>query len=389
MRSLAAAAPVSGTVDQCNNTGSVGGDTITCAFTVTNDFAYNAATPDQPTGLATVVATINCTGSAICPTGSTTTSTSPVVVISQCNTAGLGGASTVTCTVTVTNNLSGYPIGAAIDSTVMQCQSPGGVNTLTCVATPAGNSRSGTAGPGGQRVTQCNGSGGAGGTMTCTVTAPPSQSTGLPTTINQCDGSGTTGASTVTCTATITNNFTGSIAGEEGPGDTGGGPTDTGGGPTDTGGGPTDTGGGPTDTGGGPTDTSTGTGPVGSGTPGASTTPTGASTPTAITPNTPNTRAPLETFISPRNASAVLGETVVHVTPNTESNETTTHVSRAPTTTRVSVPLTRQALPFTGLDVRILALAGILMLLLGAAMRRARRNKTPAAITGLDPLARR
>ena len=40
--------------------------------------------------------------------------------------------------------------------------------------------------------------GGEGGTLTCTVTAPTSQSTGLPTTIDQCNASGTTGASTVT-----------------------------------------------------------------------------------------------------------------------------------------------------------------------------------------------
>jgi hypothetical protein len=194
-------------IDQCNNTGTTGGDTITCAVTITNNFTYNAATPDLPTGSATIVTSFDCTGSAVCPTGGSTTSSSPITNITQCNSTGLGGASTVTCTATVTNNLTGYPTGAAIDSTVVQCQSPGGVDTLTCVATPAGNDRSGTAGPGGQSVTQCNSSGGAGGTLTCTVTAPPSQSTGLPTTINECVASGTTGASTVTCTATITNNF--------------------------------------------------------------------------------------------------------------------------------------------------------------------------------------
>jgi hypothetical protein len=185
-------------IDQCNNTGTTGGDTITCAVTITNNFTYNAATPDLPTGSATIVTSFDCTGSAVCPTGGSTTSSSPITNITQCNSTGLGGASTVTCTATVTNNLTGYPTGAAIDSTVVQCQSPGGVDTLTCVATPAGNDRSGTAGPGGQSVTQCNSSGGAGGTLTCTVTAPPSQSTGLPTTINECVASGTTGASTTT-----------------------------------------------------------------------------------------------------------------------------------------------------------------------------------------------
>jgi hypothetical protein len=194
-------------VSECNNTGTVGGDTIACTITVTNNFTYNPATPDDPTGSATIVTIISCTGSASCPTSGSTTSAVPVAGITQCNAAGLGGASTVTCTATVTNNLTGYPIGAAIDSTVTQCQNPGGVTTLTCVATPPGNDRAGTAGPGGQSVTQCDASGGAGGTMTCTVTAPPSQSTGLPTAISQCGASGPTGASTVTCTATITNNF--------------------------------------------------------------------------------------------------------------------------------------------------------------------------------------
>ncbi|MGI8921244.1 MAG: hypothetical protein ACR2HD_06160, partial [Solirubrobacteraceae bacterium] len=153
----------------------------------------------------------------------------------------------MTCTITVTNNLTGYPVGAAIDSTVMQCQSPSKVSTLTCVATPPGNNRTGTAGPGGQSVSQCNSSGGAGGTLTCTVTAPPSQTTGLPTTINQCDASGTTGASTVTCTATITNNFFNSISG----GTTGGGGGTTGGGGGTTGGGGGTTGGDGGTTGGG------------------------------------------------------------------------------------------------------------------------------------------
>ena len=65
----------------------------------------------------------------------------------QRSSSGLGGASTLTCTVTVTNNLTGYPIGAAIDSTVVQCQNPGAVGTLTCVATPAGTIASVALGP--------------------------------------------------------------------------------------------------------------------------------------------------------------------------------------------------------------------------------------------------
>jgi len=221
---LALASPVT-SVDQCNNVGSSGGDTITCTVTITNTFTYNAADPSNPTGLAEIVTVISCTGSALCPTGGTTTSTSPVTVVTQCNKAGLGGASTVTCTVTVVNNLTGYPLGAAVDSTVIQCKNPGTVTTLTCTATPAGNQRIGDGGPGGQSVTQCNQSGGQGGTMTCTVTAPTSQDTGLPIKIRQCEASGTLGASTVTCTATISNNFFASIPPLPGGGGGGGGTT--------------------------------------------------------------------------------------------------------------------------------------------------------------------
>ena len=223
-------------IDQCNDTGSVGGDTITCEVTITNNCTYNPATPSIPTCETTIVTEISCTGSAVCPTGGTTIQSEPVTVITQCNNAGIGGASTVTCTVTVTNNLLGFPIGAVIDSTVLQCQSPGGVSTLTCVATPPGNNRAGSAGPGGQSVTQCNNSGGPGGTMTCTVTAPTSQDTGMPITIDQCNASGPEGASTVTCTATITNNFIDSIPPDDDDGSGGGGGGGGGGGPD--GGGP-------------------------------------------------------------------------------------------------------------------------------------------------------
>jgi hypothetical protein len=204
---FAASAPVS----QCSDTGSTGGDTITCTVTITNDFTYNAADPSAPTPVgagATIVTQVNCTGSAVCPTGGTTTSTSPVTGITQCDNAGLGGASTITCTATVTNDLHGYPIGASITPTVSQCGAiPNGV-AKNCT----GSNQSGSGGPGGQSVNQCNGAGGAAGGVTCTATAPASQATGLPTTIDQCNGAGQNGASTITCTATITNNFIGSTS---------------------------------------------------------------------------------------------------------------------------------------------------------------------------------
>ncbi len=175
-------------ISECNNVGTVGGNTISCTVTVTNNFTYNPGTPADPTGLATITTLIACTTPLVCGTTGTTTSVDPVTGITQCDASGLGGASTVTCTVSVTNNLTGYPVGAAIVPTVSQCLNPLST-TLTCTATPAGNSQTGSGGPGGQSETQCNSSGGPGGTMTCTATAPPSQSTGLPTTIAQCNGS--------------------------------------------------------------------------------------------------------------------------------------------------------------------------------------------------------
>jgi len=330
-------APAADAIDQCNDVGSIGADTITCTITVTNNCTYNPATPDNPTCAATIETQISCTGSAACPPGGTTTQATPVTVITQCNNAGMGGASTVTCTVTVVNNLTGYPLGTIVQSSVQQCQNPGEVSTLTCVATPPGNDREGDVGPGGQSITQCNDSGGAGGTMTCTATAPPTQSTGLPTTINQCNASGPLGASTVTCTATITNNciecFEGSGPGDGGSGDGGpggGGPDGSGPG----GGGPD--GGGPGGGGSGPGDNPPGNGGGGPGTPTGDTPPTAGDTP-----------------------------------PSDEGGPPST--SGGPPGDHDNPPVTGGGnghLPFTGSDARLPVLAGALLILLGLGLSR-------------------
>jgi hypothetical protein len=152
---------------------------------------------------------------------------------------------------------------------------------------------------------QCNGSGGIGGTMTCTATAPPSQSTGLPTALTQCNGSGPSGpggAGTVECTATITNNFTNSIPALPGPG--GGGPG--GGGTGGTGGGSGGTGGGSSGSGGG------------------------------------------------TNGGGSGGDSGINVAG--ASSQSTQDLAG------------RQDLPFTGMDIRVPALAGLLMLVLGFAL---------------------
>lgn len=352
-----AAAIIGGTVDQCSHTGGSGGDTITCEVTITNNFTYAPATPDSPLGLATIVTTMNCTGSAVCGPGTTTTSTIPVTTITQCNDSGLGGASTITCTVTVTNNLDGFPIGSAMDSTIRQCQDPGTVSTLTCVATPPGNNRTGDAGPGGQGIFQCNRSGGAGGTMTCTATGPPSQSTGMPILIRQCVDSGKTGASTVTCTATITNNFTNSTAplpgGGGGGGPGGGGPG--GGGPG--GGGPSGGGGGPGPSGGGsrggdgPDDGTDSDGPDFDGPDGSG--PNG---------NGPNSGGP------------PVGGVPIGGVPGLRSNSPLFSPIR---NGDGSAEAGAKALPATGLDLRAPAMVAALMILLGVAMIVGSRRREP------------
>ncbi len=77
-------------ISECNNAGTVGGNTITCTITVTNNFAYNAATPNDPSGLATITTLIACTAPVVCGTTGTTTSVDPVTSITQCNASGLG-----------------------------------------------------------------------------------------------------------------------------------------------------------------------------------------------------------------------------------------------------------------------------------------------------------
>jgi LPXTG-motif cell wall-anchored protein len=170
--------------------------------------------------------------------------------------------------------------------------------------------------------------------MTCTVTAPPTQSTGLPTQISQCNGSGPTGASTVTCTATITNNFLGSIpatttpppvtptpTGTTPPGTGGGG--NNGGGGGNGGGGDNDGGGGGGSGGGGSGDGSGGGGSSTGGGGGNTTSPPGG-------------------------------------------GDTTTLIQNPGDDTSTGKDV--KSLPHTGLEVRFFLALGLLMLLTGAAL---------------------
>ena len=190
----AAAAPVPGpSVSQCNDQADTGATTTTCDITITNVITYNA--DGTSTTASTIVATVD-------GVANTTTATSPITEIHQCNQAGKGGASTVTCTSTITNKIIGAPASNPVGSTINQCN-PAMSSTTTCTATPAGPNATG----GYQAIDQCNNSG-ATGTVTCTATAGVASDSAPRVTIDQCNGSARAGASTLTCTATVTNMFT-------------------------------------------------------------------------------------------------------------------------------------------------------------------------------------
>ena len=183
-------------VDQCNGIGEAG-EALACDVTVVNNL-------DLATGVTSSTLTTRvCRGAAgvtdlLCTTtpGTFTDLTSSVL---QCNGSVNGGGSTVTCTVSVTNNITGD--ATTSPATVNQCigsAEGGGGGGLVC--SPVSSTSGAT-------ITQCNGSGNGGGaTVTCTV-GPSTASSALPVTISQCNGSGSGGGSLVTCTSSITNNI--------------------------------------------------------------------------------------------------------------------------------------------------------------------------------------
>ena len=194
------AAPASAAVNQCNGIANVGGQEVDCTVTIINNL-------NLATGVATsTVTTQVCTGAAGAPTcaaPTTTTSGQLTTSVNQCNGTGDGGGSTVKCTVTITNNITGT--ASTTGATVNQCNGSGtggGTQpTVNCDPFPASTTNA--------TITQCNSSGnGGGGTMrvTCTV-GPSTQTSALPVTVNQCNNSGNGGGGTVTCSTSITTNI--------------------------------------------------------------------------------------------------------------------------------------------------------------------------------------
>lgn len=187
-------------VNQCNGIEPVGAGVMTCTVTVVN--TIRSGTTSSTTTLTRTCAVAPCPGG----TGTfTTSSTSLVLDIQQCNSSDNVGGEFITCNVTVTNNLSADTPGAlpVTAATVNQCVGSGGGGTpggtRICDPFPATTS--------GATVTQCNGSAnGGGGTVDCAVGSASRATPAIPIRINQCNGTGNGGGSTVTCRTSMTTN---------------------------------------------------------------------------------------------------------------------------------------------------------------------------------------
>ncbi|MFN2569407.1 MAG: hypothetical protein ABR564_07380 [Candidatus Dormibacteria bacterium] len=120
-----------------------------------------------------------------------------------------GSANKGGSTVKCTANVTNNIVGNATTTpaTVNQCNGSGGGGGSTMLCIPFPASTTNA------DITQCNGSATGGGTyngeiaVNCTV-SPSTTSPALPVTINQCNGSSNGGGSSVACKAGITNNIT-------------------------------------------------------------------------------------------------------------------------------------------------------------------------------------
>ena len=211
----AQAVPV--TIDQCNgqNGGPAGATTgITCTVTVVN--VINGGLRSS-----TVTVTRTC-GLEPCETGDvvdelrsiTTSYTDIVDEITQCNDSGNDAAPPlITCTVTVTNNISADTPGAqpVTPATVNQCNGSGtGGGTyggtppgpLVCDPFPASTD------PSTATVVQCNDSvTGGGSTAVCDVATASTVSPAIPIRVNQCNNTGNAGGTLLTCSTSVQTNI--------------------------------------------------------------------------------------------------------------------------------------------------------------------------------------
>lgn len=197
----ASAAPVDGTVEQCNGVAGIGGGTGAVECNVTVDNYLNLDTGATRSTTSTVVSIHAANTEVATPAATVVNSSKLILKINQCNgSINVGGGNTI-CTVTVNNHITGatteYP------ATVNQCVGSGEGTELDCV--PLANTTSAT-------VTQCNGSGNGGGAdVFCRVNPSATVTEEVPITVNQCNGSSNGGGSTVECATELNTIVTAAV----------------------------------------------------------------------------------------------------------------------------------------------------------------------------------
>jgi hypothetical protein len=201
--SSVSAAPL-GAVGACDlGVGNAGGEGIVCQITIVNTITAS--------GGSAVVTVHECLGSAGDPTDgalghtcttTTTSLTTPVTSVIQCNGSANGGGATLNCSAVITNNFVGVSPGSTA-ATVNQCVGSGDGLTTGCNPVPANTT--------GAAITQCNGSANGGNLVGMNCTGTGTMASALVITINQCNGSALGGGGKVTCTATMANNVVAAV----------------------------------------------------------------------------------------------------------------------------------------------------------------------------------
>ncbi len=188
----AAATTIAPTTTCSNGVDNTGGLGLICEVTI-----FNSITATGGTATVTVRECHGAAGvpEALCAT-QTTSLSSPVTAVTQCNDSINGGGGTLRCSVQVTNSFNGVSPGTAT-ATVNQCVGSGGGITTGCNPFPATTT--------GATITQCNGSANGGTLVGLNCTATGTAASALAVTINQCNGSANGGGSLVICSASIAN----------------------------------------------------------------------------------------------------------------------------------------------------------------------------------------
>ena len=190
--SPASAATLAATTTCSNGVDNAGGLGLICEVTVNNTIT--------PSGGSATVTVRECHGAAGDPEALCTTTTSslttPVVAVTQCNGSTNGGGATMRCSVDIVNTYVGFT-ATATAVTINQCVASGDGFTVGCDPFPATTI--------GASITQSNGSANGGTLVGLISTASGTETSAHVVTINQCNGSTNGGGGLLICSATMSN----------------------------------------------------------------------------------------------------------------------------------------------------------------------------------------